>query len=270
MNVVHRWLSVAVLALAVLFASGSASATGSARLTRGTSDENGGAWRIRLTLDLGKAPTLAHVPLKFIFTKTMVYERALVDGSKDPVLNRISVRNDPPKIESMDVDFSNAMGKIWKGTSFDFSLPRDRGYEAGEYKLQVRTADGTDIGSPMTLVLKGDNPVQDRRSITFDAKKKGIEKVGDGADANKPPKNDENDTKFAMQSQEVEPSGPAPAFIPKEAFEKTDEEKIRDRPKGCGCEVPGVLAEGGGLAAPSTLLLGLSMAFRRRARRRTS
>lgn len=273
MNVVSRWITVAALALAVLFSVRTAHAVGSAKLNSNTVDEIGGAWRIRITLDLGKAPTIGHVPLKFIFTRTALFERSLVDGSKEPVNNRVSLQNQPPNVESMDVNFSNAMGKIWKGTSFDFSLPRDRGYEAGEYKLQVRTTDGTDIGGPMNVTLKGENKVVDRRSMTFEAKKKGIEKVDDGSDPNKP-KKEENDTKFAMQSQEVEASGPPPAFVNKEAFNKTDEERIKDRPKGCGCDVPGSDVPGGSrvswFAAPATLLLALSLAFRRRSRLATN
>ena len=261
MNVVSRWLTVAVLALAVFFTVRPALAVGSAKLNSSSVEENGGAWRIRVTLDLGKAPTIAHVPMKFVFNRTAVFERSLIDGSKEPVTNRVSLQNQPPSVESMEVDFSNAMGKIWKGTSFDFSLPRDRGYEAGEYKLQIRTSDGTDIGSAMQITLKGENKVVDRRSITFEAKKKGIEKVDNG-DPNKP-KKEENDTKFAMTSQEVEPSGPPPSFVNKEAFNKTDEEKIRDRPKGCGCDVPGGFTTAG-LGAPSALALALSFAWRRR------
>jgi hypothetical protein len=31
-----------------------------------------------------KAPPIAHQPLRFVFTKTMVYERSLVDGKSEP------------------------------------------------------------------------------------------------------------------------------------------------------------------------------------------
>jgi hypothetical protein len=281
MNARPRWLSAQVSTklrrsrrLAVVFAaaltfvlalavSGSALAAGSAKLKSNTVDEVGGAWRIHMTLELPKAPSIAHVPMRFVFNKTMVYERAQVDGSKDPVMNRVALKNQPPSTESMDVSFTNAMGKIWKGTSFDFSLPRDRGYEAGEYQLQVRTADGTEIGSAIHLTLKGDNPVVDRRSITFEAKKKGIEKVKDGTEDENKPKNEGDDTKFAMQSQEVAPSGTPPPFISKEGYEKTNEETLKERPKGCGCEIPGGLG-GAGVGAPSAIAVALGLLFRRR------
>jgi hypothetical protein len=267
LDIVRIRLAAVVLATVCFLVSTAAFAAGSAKLKKNEVDEVGGAWRIHVTLELPKAPSIAHVPMRFMFTQTMVYERALVDNSKEPVTNRTALKNQTPKMESMDVSFTNAMGKIWKGTSFDFSLPRDRGYEAGEYSLQIRTSDGTDIGGPMRIVLKGDNPVVDRRSITFEAKKKGIEKVGDGTDeANKPAKQEGNDTKFAMQSQEVAPSGAPPPFISKEGFEKTNEETIKERPKGCGCDVPGAFASFGAGAPAMASLLMIFAARRRRAR----
>ncbi len=250
--------------LATLLFAGSARAAGSARLKNNEVTENGGAWRIHVTVELPKAPSLAHVPMKFIFSKTMVYERAQIDGSKDPVINRVALKNQPPQIESMEVSFTNAMGKIWKGTSFDFSLPRDRGYEAGEYELQLRTSDGTEIGGKMRVILKGDNPVVDRRSITFDAKKKGIEKVNDGETGK--PKKEENDSKFEMQSQEVTPVGTAAPFVSKDAYEKTPEETIKERPKGCGCDVPGGASVPGLLQSAGAVLALFAFARRRRGR----
>ena len=100
-----------------------------------------------------------HQTMKFLFTKTMVYERSLIDGKSEPVVNRTPLVNQTPSVESLEVDFADASGKIFKGTHFDFGLTRTRGYEAGEYKVEVRTSDGTTIGSTANLTLKGDNPV---------------------------------------------------------------------------------------------------------------
>ena len=33
------------------------------------------------------------------------------------------------------------------------------------------------------------------------------------------------------------PTGTATGFVPKEGMEETEEEKLKTRPKGCGCEV---------------------------------
>jgi hypothetical protein len=179
--------------------------------------------------------------MRFVFQKMAVYERAQTDNGI--VTNRQSVQNAAPSTESLDVDFANAQGKIFNKTEFDFGLTRTRGYEAGEYTLQIRTADGVDIGSKMNLTLKGENPIVDRRSITFEAKKKGIEKVDDGSggDKNKPAKSNENADVPAAGggSGEVAPSGSSAPFIPQSAYEPTEEEKIKEKPKGCGCTVPG-------------------------------
>lgn len=240
---------------------------GSAKLKNSEVQEVSGAWHIFVTLELPKAPPIPHVPMRFVFTKTAVYERSLTDESKNPVQNRQTLANQPPTSESLDVDFANSQGKIFNKTNFDFGLTRVRGYEAGEYKLQIRTADGYDVGSPMNLVLKGDNPVVDRRSITFEAKKKGIEKVGGDDDANKPPKTNDDDTPATNYSGEVAPVGNAAPFIPASAYDATEEEKIKEKPGGCGCAVPGVdarfsLLTGLGALGALGVLVG-----RRRARR---
>jgi hypothetical protein len=180
--------------------------------------------------------------MKFLFTKLVVYERALVDNQKDPVINRQPLVNQTPTVEDQDVDFADPSGKIFNRTRFDFSLTRTRGYEAGEYKVQLRTADGVDVGGPVTLTLKGDNPVVDRRSITFNAKS-SIKKVDDGTDGGAAAKNEFDDTS-AGASNEVAATGTAAPFIPPDAFNKTPEEEVKTRPAGCGCSVPGLGTNG--------------------------
>jgi hypothetical protein len=238
---------------------------GSFQLRTSEVQEVSGGWHIFCQLALPRAPTLAHTPMKFLFTKTVVYERALVDTSKDPVLNRTPLVNQTPSVESLDVDFSDPSGKIFNRTRFDFSLTRTRGYEAGEYKVQVRTADGTDIGSPATLILKGDNPVVDRRSITFNAEKKGIKKVETGIDAGEKVASNE-ETAAALNNTDVAATGSAAPFIPPEAFQKTPEEELQGHPKGCGCSVPGVDRTAGLallLGAPAIVAVAASRRRRR-------
>jgi hypothetical protein len=245
------------LLLAAVLPSQALAGVGTFQLRTTDVQEVSGGWHIFCQLALPRAPSLAHTPMKFLFTKTVVYERALVDNSKDPVLNRTPLMNQTPSVESLDVDFSDPSGKIFNRTRFDFSLTRTRGYEAGEYKVQVRTADGTDIGSPATLILKGDNPVVDRRSITFNAEKKGIKKVETGLDGGEKVASNEDTPAAAMNNNEVAASGSAAPFIPADAFQKTPEEEVQGHPKGCGCSVPGIDRT----AAGAVLFLGAPLAF---------
>jgi hypothetical protein len=257
----------ALTLIAVVFVQNAASAAGTFRLKTTEVQEVSGGWHVFCEMSLPRPPSVAHVPMKFLFTKTMVYERALTDNSKDPVLNRQALQNQTPSVEGLDVDFSDPRGKIFKQTRFDFSLTRTRGYEAGEYKLQVRTSDGLDVGSPATIILKGDNPVVDRRSITFDAKQKGITKVDTGLDGGLVAKND-NDSdnpSAAPANTDVTPTGSAAPFIPPDAYQKTPEEQMADHPKGCGCSVPG-LGSGANLFFVA-LPLGAGIVLLRRKRR---
>jgi hypothetical protein len=247
-----------------------AHAIGTFKLKSNEATEVSGAWHIYVTIELPKAPLTAHQSMKFLFTKTTVYERSLIDGHNEPVVNRQPLENQTPSVESLDVDFADPSGKIFKGTRFDFGLTRTRGYEAGEYKVEVRTSDGTTIGAPSHLILKGDNPVVDRRAIAFNAKEKSIKKV-DAYDAGaNQAKNDEPTPNNPNGPSEVTPMGTATGFVPAEGLQETDEEKIKTRPKGCGCEVPG---HGG----PGTAFLfflpviGIGLvAARRRASRRAA
>ena len=231
------FVALACLGVVTLFAR-DASALGTFKLKSNEATEVSGAWHIYVTIELPKPPLTAHQTMKFNFTKTVAYERALIDGHNEPVLNRQPLQNQSASIESLDVDFADPSGKIFKGTPFDFGLTRTRGYEAGEYKVELKTSDGTTVGAAQNLILKGDNPVVDRRAIAFNAKESGVKKV-DGVDAgSKVAQND--DTPAANNSMgEVTPTGTAQPFIAKEGLEKTPEEEIKTRPKGCGCSLPG-------------------------------
>lgn len=219
-----------------------AHAVGTFKLMSTESTEVSGAWRVRVTIELPKAPLTAHQTMKFLFTKTAVYERSLVDGKSEPVMNRQALSNQQPSVESLDVDFADPSGKIWKGTRFDFGLTRARGYEAGEYKVELRTSDGTTIGQSANMTLKGDNPVVDRRAMAFNAKEKTIKKVDAYDGGTNQAKNDDPAPSNPNMSgpAEVTPVGTATGFVPKEGLEETEEEKIKTRPKGCGCEVVGL------------------------------
>lgn len=262
----------------VMFLAQDARAAGTFKLKSSEATEVSGAWHIYVTIELPKAPLTAHQSMKFLFTKTMAYERALIDGHNEPVVNRQALQNQTPSVESLDVDFADPSGKIFKGTRFDFGLTRTRGYEAGEYKVEVKTSDGTSVGTAQNLILKGDNPVVDRRAIAFNASNKSVKKVeGYDAGANEA-KNDEPSA--ANNMGEVTPTGTAKPFIPKEGFDKTAEEEIKVKPGGCGCMMPGhdpASTRGGSDGSPPGLppesllwlapLVGIGVAFRLRRRR---
>ena len=260
---------LAAIATLILFPR-AAHAVGTFKLRSTEVNEVSGAWHLYVTIELPKAPLTAHQSMKFLFTKTMVYERSLVDGHNEPVMNRQALENQTPSVESLDVDFADPTGKIFKGTRFDFGLTRARGYEAGEYKVEVRTSDGTTIGGPAKLILKGDNPVVDRRAIAFNAKEKSIKKVeGYDAGANQA-KNEEPVAANPNGPSEVTPTGTATGFVPQEGLQETDEEKIKTRPKGCGCDVVGTTGPGAALFFLLPVIgIGL-VAARRRASRRAA
>jgi hypothetical protein len=208
------------------------------------------------------------VTLKFMFTKIAVYERDLVDNNPKPVVNRQALVGQNPSIESLEVDFSDASGKIYNRTHFDFSVTRVRGYEAGEYKLQVRTSDGVDIGTPTVITLNGDNPVVDRRAMNFDTKNPGMKKIGTGIDGGPVAKTDES-VAAVPNNGEVVPAGSAPPFLSAEAFQKQPEE-MADHPKGCGCDVPGLGSASGGTQGLAALAMGLGISLVAWRKRRTS
>ncbi len=255
------------LACAWLLTRDAHAAAGTFKLKSTEVQEVSGAWHIYASIELPKPPLTAHQSMKFVFTKTAVYERSLVDGKSEPVNNRQTLQNQSASVEGLDVNFGDATGKIFKTTRFDFGLTRTRGYEAGEYKVELKTSDGVVIGATQNLTLKGDNPVVDRRSIAFNAKDPSVKKVEayDGG-----AKVAQNDQPAAAENTmgEVTPTGTAKPFIPPEGHQPTEEEEIKTRPKGCGCAIPGAETSGSLLAVPLlAAAAGLARSRRRRAGR---
>lgn len=258
-----------MLAFAVTFAR-NASAAGSFKLKTTTVDEVvGSGWHLFMTIELPAVPPIAHQSMKFVFTKTATYKRMLVDGHDAPVITREVLSGQSPVVESFDVDFSDLTGKVFKITRFDFSLTRPSGFDAGEYRVDVRTADGVVIGGPQYLSLKGDNEVEDFRTMQFSAKDKSVKKVN-GHDAGASAGGNHSLPGSAGGNGEVTPTGNAQPFIPKEGFQRTTEEEIKTRPSGCGCSVPGRnegLGNRSGVWLTSFAGLGIAFFRVRRARR---
>lgn len=229
---------------------------GSVKMMASEVKEKEGEWLVKVRIDLPKAPGMAHVPMRFTFAKTVVYERAVLVEGKPPVLNKVQLSTSPKQIVSMDVDFADMRGKIHNATVFEFALKRASGFfEAGEYQLQVNGPDG-DIGGGQKLILLGDNPTVYRGEMSFAQKKPdaGAEEAGAKPAETPPP---------AAVPTEVEPVGTGSALVPKDAYDRTKDEEIKERPKGCGCRVAS--RDRG----PYALLLGAVGAFllsRRRAR----
>lgn len=250
-----RALVLASLALlASLLFSSSAFAAGKVSLAKNKVQEVDGKWKLQMTIDYGSEPHIAHIPMLFVFTPKVLYERALTDKSPEkPVINKIPLENQASINESMDVGFGDPSGKIYKITKFDFIVRRDHEFEAGEYELVVkRQGDGVQVGKKQKIVLEGDNPVVDRRAMVFSGEKKSEDKTAK-ADAPPGPAGSEE---LPMDEPEGDPSAGESMFdAPPE---------VPPKQGGCGCRVGA--REGGerGFAFAALLALaGLALARRR-------
>ena len=187
------------------------------------------SWKIAIEIHLDRAPDIAHLPVRFSFTAISYFERALVDGRKDPVIRQIPLEHQQPIVESVDVGFLDpGTGKMAKRTRFSFHVTRDRGFEAGQYEVKVTDVrSDQDMGGSATLTLDGENEVIDRRSMVFDEKKP--KKEGSVAKTAAPEEKElspEDDAFWAGGSKVPEEKSsplPPPAHL-------------QDRP-GCGCRL---------------------------------
>jgi hypothetical protein len=232
------------------------------RAEKTTLTETDGRWRLKLTIDLGSVPDIAYVPMIFDFEPVTYYERALTDESPEkPVLNKKPLQNMKHINESMEVGFSDGTGKAFKLTKFDFAIRRDRGFDAGEYKLIVKFSDsGKALGQPIRIVLEGDNPVVDRRAISFVGEKADKKGAPKSKHADKPGETAQNDGGEPSDSGPVSDGTPDPSADPPPAVEP--------KQGGCGCEVPGVRSDFAGARAGVFGLAALGLAATRLRRRR--
>jgi MYXO-CTERM domain-containing protein len=277
--------------LAVLvFVATSAFAGGSVKFAKREFREASGGWNLMMTIDYGSTPSIPHQPLKFQFTPTAVYERYLDDQhGETPQTRLIALTGQMPLFESVDVDFSDGRGKIYKVTKFDFTITRSHNFAAGEYSVVVKRADGGSIGGAQTIKLDGDNPVVDRRAISFVASKKGDKK--DGAAAGPAAKGNAsgmekvpNDTASAddkgagAEASGADPATPAAGSEPAPAAgasgttgdtggsDPANLEKVPPSSKGCGCRTAGAPAPLT-TASFSLGIVGTLLALRARRRR---
>jgi hypothetical protein len=230
--------------------------------------ESAGEWHVKVRIDLTRAPGMMHIPMRFTFSKEAVDERAIMKKGAEPEHHRM-VQDIPPKqIQSMDVDFADPAGKVFKSTYFEFNLRRDGGYfEAGEYLVSLSGQDG-DVGGAQKLTLKGDNPPVYRGAMDFTSdpksqQKKGpkMEAVSSGLDGGtKVASNDDpaGGGGGGAATGDVSAVGGGGDLVPKNAFDKTtEEEAVRGHPSGCGCVAAGAEARGWSEAGPVAGVAGL-------------
>ncbi|APR75494.1 Hypothetical protein A7982_00840 [Minicystis rosea] len=247
-------LAASILLGALLALPGLALAAGSVTLSTREPVEVDGRWKLNMTIDYGGIPNIPHIPMIFAFEPKVLYERALLDKTGDkPQLNKIPLQNQTTINESMDVGFADASGKVFKVTKFDFVIRRDHGFEAGEYELKIkRQDDGAQMGQTIRLILKGDNPIVDRRAITFagDKKKDKGEKKDEHAEKKDEPA-EKKDEPAEKKDEASDPNagGAVPPVPPKQG--------------GCGCLVAGDTAPNGA-AALAALALAAAVVIRRR------
>lgn len=239
----QKFMALAV-ALTVLLLSAFAFAAGriewANKKIKPTSDNN--AWKIELKVFLPRAPDVPSVPTKFVFLQTVYFERSMVDGDK-LLVRDVPMEGKQPVVESVDIGFLDPRsGKIENRTQFSFKLHRDHGFECGRYKVTVRDArNDSIIGQPTEITLDGENEVIDRRSVVFSGeKKKKVDSTGGAADEKKDEKKAEDAD--AKKSEEPAPAAdpePAPAKDEPSEDEAVDAEKVKGKPGGCGCYLPG-------------------------------
>lgn len=251
-----RRLLAPLLTLTLSLVALNASAQGRVVWKKTKLNESSQRWHVDLEFHLNNAPDIAVVPVRFEFTPEVYYERSLVDGQEKPVVNRQPLTDRQPLVETVDIGFLNpTSGKIEKRTRFSFDLTRDRGFEAGEYKVVVEDKrNGKKFGQPTRLVLDGENEVIDRRSISFDPTKKKEKKeltAEEKAEMEDPP--DPNSDEF-WAGGPSEPDNPDDPALPPPAH-------MQERP--CACRVPGGAGQSSGWLS-ALAVLGVAWALRRR------
>jgi MYXO-CTERM domain-containing protein len=187
----------------------------------------------------------------------MHFERALVDGSGDkPVLRKVPLEHQTPSIESVDIGFLDpGTGKTEKRTRFSFEVTRERGFEAGEYEVEISDArSSSQIGETARVTLQGDNPIVDRRAMVFAEKKK--EEGGEGSAPN--PKLAE---KRQLSADDPEYWAGGPTKPEEEEKPLPPPASMQEKPGGCGCRVGGTPERAGALG-----VAGLFIAFLARRR----
>ena len=241
---------VSALAFLATFAVvlGTALAAGSITYAKKEIQESGGGWHLMMTIVYGGKPATPHVPMRFTFTPTAIYENYLDDNHGDKPQKRIiPLVGQMPLNESVDVDFADPRGKMFDRTKFDFTISRAHNFSAGEYSVIVHRADGAQVGTAQTLRLSGDNPVIDRRAMSFVAsgkkdKDKDKDKTAPAADTAAASAPSDGKTAAAAEGDKgATPAGDTAATPPagEPGNDPAAQEKVPPSSKGCGCRTVG-------------------------------
>jgi MYXO-CTERM domain-containing protein len=243
-------------------------AAGSIQYSKTHIQESNGGWHLQMTIIYGGKPSMAHVPMRFKFTPVAYFESYLDDkhGEK-PQKRTIPLVGQTPINESVDVDFADTRGKIFDRTRFDFTITRSHNFAAGEYDVVVHRADGAQIGQKVKLILEGDNPVIDRRAISFVDSSKKREDPKPAAAATAPSTTEAAPAESTPAAASESTPDPASSASPpsEEAPDPTAAAKVPPGgSKGCGCRT----VSGSASTAGPLLALGLFGVTFLRARRR--
>jgi hypothetical protein len=230
------------------------------------------SWNIEFAVFLPKPPDVPSVTMKFIFQEMVAYERSIEDGDKH-TSRHVPLEGKQPIVETQEVGFLDPRsGKIENRTKFTFKLHRDHGYECGEYKVTVRDSrNDAIIGQPTTLIFGGENEEVDRRSVVFSGEKKKEKKKDAPADGTTKVDLDapDGDAKKADESGRDKTVDTKDKLeVPPEEASSADAEKVKQKPGGCGCSVPGQNknpASWGWFVAASAFLLGRRLTSKRAA-----
>ena len=257
----RRALHGALVLLAVLLFPASALAFGSVQMKSTSIDEVDGRWKLEMEINYGSTPPMGHIPFDFVFTLNTYYEYSITDTDKEPVIRPKPMQNQTPQRESVDIDFADARNKIWPRTKFQVALKRDRGFEAGEYTLQIKRADdGALLGHPIHLKLNGKNKLVDRRAMDFTK--------GGGSKAKDAGTSSSADSDAAAPEKKDEPDPTASEQPPAEEETSTTPPPVEPRPgsHGCGCRT--AAGSNNPLAALAFAALGAALLTLRRNRHR--
>src|SRR3990172_1499646 len=81
-------LSAVLVALATFLVAGPLLARGSARVAQSSVDEKDGEWTLKFTIDYGGEPHMPHIPMRFSFKQTALFERFVDDTTGDKPATR--------------------------------------------------------------------------------------------------------------------------------------------------------------------------------------
>jgi MYXO-CTERM domain-containing protein len=277
MRLVRSQFVVFVSAFACAFAltMGSAFAAGSLTYAKKEIQESSGQWHLMMTIIYGGKPVTAHVPMRFTFVPTAILENYLDDAHGDkPQKRKIPLVGQTPMQESVDVDFSDTRGKLFDRTRFDFNISRSHNFVAGDYAVTVHRADGAQVGTTQTLVLLGDNPVIDRRTISFVGQKKDKPAAAAAADAPGDAKTAPAGTPPASDQPAAAPAADTPPASaaetpPEDAPDPAAAAKVPPAAHGCGCRLAQNQATRGMSALVALGLVGTAALRLRRRRLRS-